>query len=385
MPQATRRRAPHHMPPPPAEFSDSDQDFDEEEMEPEEDLGDDMVAMEGEEDMEEEEALASAETLPNLEPPPSYLREISTLASWTVSSSKPGCSIPQLRHPSPNFFWQSDGPQPHYLNIHFFKLVRIVGLRLYLDFEQDESYTPTRIIFLAGSGMNDLQEWGEMRLESPRGWQWANFANVGDADSDSDASEPDSEDDAFDAHTLDLNRPRNRRASEHRSSDSENMPLPPQRQRVPSNFPNLEPTFDTPAADAVPAPPQHRLTFTPQFNPQHQTPVLPRPAPRLPFSSLSPNTAPRPRQRERRPKMPVLRAHLVQIKILENHQNGKDTHLRGLQIFAKNDEGGEPVKGRVSASDARRVDLGEVGTTRTGRRGKEEVLELGGLGGFDIR
>ncbi|EMD58571.1 hypothetical protein COCSADRAFT_73019, partial [Bipolaris sorokiniana ND90Pr] len=139
------------------------------------------------------------------------LREISTLASWTVSSSKPGCSIPQLRHANTNLFWQSDGPQPHYLNIHFFKLVRIVGLRLYLDFEQDESYTPTRIIFLAGSGMNDLQEWGEMRLESPRGWIWADFSGVGD--------------------------------------------------------------------------------------------------------------------------MPTLRCHLLQVKILENHQNGKDTHLRGLQVF----------------------------------------------------
>ncbi|KAF3041158.1 anaphase promoting complex subunit doc1 [Didymella heteroderae] len=378
------------MPPPPAEFSDSDQDVEVEEMGPEEEMGEGMVAIDGDEDLEEEDGLASAETLPNLDPPPSYLREISTLASWTVSSSKPGCSIPQLRHPSPNFFWQSDGPQPHYLNIHFFKLVRIVGLRLYLDFEQDESYTPTRIIFLAGSGMNDLQEWGEMRLESPRGWQWADFSNVGDADSDSSMSEPDSEDDTFNAHILELNRPRNRRTSEHRSSDSENMPLPPQRQRVPSNFPNLEPTFDTPVTGAVPQLPQHRPTFTPQFTPQHETPVLPRPVPRLPFSNLSPNTAPRPRPRprERRPKMPVLRAHLVQIKILENHQNGKDTHLRGLQIFARNDEGSGPVKGRVSASDARGMDLGDVGTMGTmgtGRKGREEILELGGLCGFDIR
>ncbi|KAF1364423.1 galactose-binding like protein, partial [Lizonia empirigonia] len=191
------------------------------------------------------------------------LREISTLASWTVSSSKPGCSIPQLRHPSPSMFWQSDGPQPHYLNIHFFKLVRIVGLRLYLDFEQDESYTPTRIIFLAGSGMNDLQEWGEMRLESPRGWVWADFSG-----------------------------------------------------------------------------------------------------------------------------MPVLRAHLVQVKILENHQNGKDTHLRGLQIFARNDESGRsPVRaGKVSASNGvTGADLGDLRTVRSGR-GKREVLELGRFGdGFDIR
>lgn len=34
-------------------------------------------------------------------------------------------------------------------------------------------------------------------------------------------------------------------------------------------------------------------------------------------------------------KMPVLRCMLVQVRICENHQNGKDTHLRGLQIFAK--------------------------------------------------
>lgn len=294
------------------------------------------------------------------------------------------------------------------MNIHFFKLVRIVGLRLYLDFEQDESYTPTRIAFLAGSGMNDLQEWGEMRLESPRGWIWADFSNVGDAsdessaESDSDGSESDN---AFQTRMIQgLARPRNRRdTSAHRSSDSENMPLPPQRQRVPSNFPTHLDTTPQPPFDGTPLnPPQlthHRTPqFTPQFTPQgtHETPTLPRPAPRLPFSSLSPATAPPlPRVRtQRRPKMPVLRAHLVQIKILENHQNGKDTHLRGLQIFARNDEGGRsPVRaGRVTASEAiTGVDLGEVGTMRTGRavgigrREREEVLELGGLGGLDIR
>ncbi|KAF1914482.1 galactose-binding domain-like protein, partial [Ampelomyces quisqualis] len=108
------------------------------------------------------------------------LRDISTLASWSVSSSKPGCSVPQLRHPSTNLFWQSDGPQPHYLNIHFFKQVKIVGLRMYLDFEQDESYTPTRIVFLAGTGGNDLVEWGEWRGEGPRGWVWVGFDGVDD-------------------------------------------------------------------------------------------------------------------------------------------------------------------------------------------------------------
>jgi anaphase-promoting complex subunit 10 len=92
--------------------------------------------------------------------------------------------------------------------------------------------------------------------------------------------------------------------------------------------------------------------------------------------------------------MPVLRAHLVQIKIMENHQNGKDTHLRGLQIFARNDEGERsPVRGgKMTVSEGVQGistvggGLGEVGRTRLGRRGKEEVLELGGLSGEgDIR
>ena len=36
-------------------------------------------------------------------------------------------------------------------------------------------------------------------------------------------------------------------------------------------------------------------------------------------------------------KRPVLRAFLVQVKILENHQNGKDTHLRAVQLFARDE------------------------------------------------
>lgn len=34
----------------------------------------------------------------------------------------------------------------------------------------------------------------------------------------------------------------------------------------------------------------------------------------------------------------VIKAFLVQIVVLANHQNGKDTHLRGVKIFAPGDE-----------------------------------------------
>ena len=36
----------------------------------------------------------------------------------------------------------------------------------------------------------------------------------------------------------------------------------------------------------------------------------------------------------------VLKARVVQMRVLENHQNGKDTHVRGLQVWGKREDGG---------------------------------------------
>ncbi|KAI9783124.1 MAG: anaphase promoting complex subunit doc1 [Geoglossum umbratile] len=163
------------------------------------------------------------------------LKEIGNLASWTVSTAKPGCGVEALRDEDVNLFWQSDGPQPHLLNIHFFKRVSIVAIRLYLDWENDESYTPTKMSLLAGTGYHDLVEFVELAFEQPRGWINIDLSGVGGA-ADGAASV------------------RGRGAG---------------------------------AAGAV------------------------------------------------------LRAWLVQVRVSENHQNGKDTHVRGLQIFAR--EEGDPA------------------------------------------
>lgn len=34
----------------------------------------------------------------------------------------------------------------------------------------------------------------------------------------------------------------------------------------------------------------------------------------------------------------VLKAMVIQMRVLENHQNGKDTHVRGFQVFAQDDD-----------------------------------------------
>ncbi|KAF2469808.1 galactose-binding like protein [Lindgomyces ingoldianus] len=404
MPPTLRRRgqpSPHqHYAVP---VSDSDEADDQGVREDEEEvIGDELAGVEAEEedeDDDEEEPLVSPthSTAPSThnDPIPPNLREISNLASWTVSSNKPGCSIPQLRSPSNSLFWQSDGPQPHYLNIHFFKLVRIVGLRLYLDFDADESYTPTRIVFLAGSGGNDLVEWGEMRLEQPRGWVWADFSGVGDVEDEGEDSEDedgeggfDGEDDGSEGGVIgrlpDLELALNDDISDSENTQPTNTPV--------INGPGIaiagatrgDPmAIDTPTAPG-PTPPLQLPPTVPHHSPQHVHQQIPnpnvnpssiRPHPRAPLHPLpSVNTTPFPRlSRKKKPKLPVLRAHLVQIKILENHQNGKDTHLRGLQIFARDNEGGQgrESESRVVVGGRKSVGGGGIGGRKrtSGSRG----------------
>ncbi|TGZ83356.1 APC10-domain-containing protein [Ascodesmis nigricans] len=165
------------------------------------------------------------------------LKEIGNLASWTVSTAKPGNSIPQLRSDDTNEFWQSDGPQPHYINIHFAKRVRIAKIRMYLDFENDESYTPTRMQLVAGTGYHDLSDVAKVELERPCGW------------------------------------------------------------------------IDIPLGEGV-----------------HEDGEL--------------------------------RTWLVQLQILSNHQNGKDTHIRGLQVFAREVSGGE--RGGVGWTSQRMLEELEI-------------------------
>jgi anaphase-promoting complex subunit 10 len=67
----------------------------------------------------------------------------------------------------------------------------------------------------------------------------------------------------------------------------------------------------------------------------------------------------------------VLRAMVVQVRVLENHQNGKDTHVRGVQIFARD----ERVKvskreERVLEGGLEDLDIGEEG--EEDEEGKDE-------------
>ncbi|KAL7922007.1 anaphase-promoting complex, subunit 10 domain-containing protein [Trichoderma austrokoningii] len=125
------------------------------------------------------EEVQEEEPLPIMDPAVFGLKEISNLGKFTVSSHKPGNGVEQLRSDDLTSYWQSDGPQPHKLTIYFVKRVGIRDIRFYVDYNEDESYTPTKIIFKSGTSENNLIQFAAMNMESPVGWQQVPLTGVG--------------------------------------------------------------------------------------------------------------------------------------------------------------------------------------------------------------
>lgn len=240
------------------------------------------------------------------------LREISSLATWTLSSAKPGCGLPQLRHPSTSNFWQSDGPQPHTLTLHFFKLVAIVKLRIYLDFELDESYTPTKMMFFAGMSEGGLVEFGEWQvqetidpetgdthnnMEHIRGWIEVPLKGVGGRES---------------TQYRDIDSP-------GKSLTSRNKPAIAARLTNGSKLRSK--SWDKGRRSGV--------DVEMSDDPMGESKAMD-------FVGGD-----------------VLKAMVLQVRICENHQNGKDTHVRGFQVFARDEVGGKTMRKTVKPKKAK--------------------------------
>ncbi|KAI2813733.1 hypothetical protein CBS63078_5186 [Aspergillus niger] len=250
----------------------------------------------------ESEMLHEREKSPT--PLPANLREISSLASWTVSTHKPGCGVTALRHPSPTQYWQSDGPQPHTLTLHFFKLVAIVRIRVYLDFEMDESYTPTKMTFLAGMGGNDLVEFANWEGEGPCGWVDVELEGVGGRSGG--------------WVTTDAQKQGGGAGGKKKKSGRRRKGKGKRRGGFIFEDPDVDVDEDEDEDDD---------------EDEEDDPYAGN----------------------------VLKAMVIQMRIIENHQNGKDTHVRGFQVFARDDErkrvGNAPsasADGRVRRHSARR-------------------------------
>lgn len=163
----------------------------------------------------------------------------------------------------------------------------IVRLRVYLDFDLDESYTPTKMIFLAGMGGNDLVEFATWQGESPVGWVDISLEGVGGKD----------------------NRGRRKRRRRHKSTKNARANAGVG-DDILSDYDMDSDVYDD------------ELDDTDSDNEEGDDPSAGN----------------------------VLKAMVIQVKISENHQNGKDTHVRGFQVFARDDR----RSSRTRRDDSRR-------------------------------
>ncbi|KAI5310389.1 anaphase promoting complex subunit doc1 [Ascosphaera atra] len=242
-------------------------------------------------------------------PIPPNLREISSLASWSLSTYKPGCGIANLRNPSPAHYWQSDGPQPHTLTLHFFKRVEIVRLRVYLDFDLDESYTPTNIIFSAGMGGNDLVEFATWRGEQPRGWVDINLEGVGGRHRKVRETRHHGRRRSQGKNVLgEVSVGAERRRSSAWSGEADESLLEHEHEHASAYQQPLDDIYvdENENDENEDHPTQDEEDYTDEDH--------------------DPNAG------------NVLKAMVIQMKITENHQNGKDSHVRGLQVFSRDDK-----------------------------------------------
>ncbi|KAH9722127.1 Anaphase-promoting complex subunit 10 [Citrus sinensis] len=79
------------------------------------------------------------------------LREMGKKAAWSVSSCKPGNGVSALRDDNLDTYWQSDGAQPHLVNIQFQKKVKLQEIKTV------ELVKPTGWVYISLSG-NDPRD-----------------------------------------------------------------------------------------------------------------------------------------------------------------------------------------------------------------------------------
>ena len=97
-------------------------------------------------------------------------RDIGNEGIWSLSSSKIGNGIEQLRDDNLSTFWQSDDIQPHFILIQYLKKTRISEVWLYLDYKTDESYTPSKISIRIENSFNEMVDIRTIEYEEPIGW-----------------------------------------------------------------------------------------------------------------------------------------------------------------------------------------------------------------------
>jgi hypothetical protein len=85
------------------------------------------------------------------------LRDISQEAVWSLSTAKFGFGVAELLDNDVSTYWQSDGSHPHSVRMQFAKRTQFSSIKFYVDYMNDESYTPHRVSLRIGNAPADLR------------------------------------------------------------------------------------------------------------------------------------------------------------------------------------------------------------------------------------
>lgn len=95
---------------------------------------------------------------------------VNHLAYWKPSSYKVGNPIENALDDNPESFWQSDGLQPHQLDISFSKRIDVVMMAFYFSLIADESYTPRLVKIYVGHSPSDALFYKTLEVRNVNGW-----------------------------------------------------------------------------------------------------------------------------------------------------------------------------------------------------------------------
>ncbi|RKP39445.1 anaphase-promoting complex subunit 10 [Dimargaris cristalligena] len=104
--------------------------------------------------------------------------EVGHRARWSVSSARVDLGAEHLYDNDLTTFWQSDGVQPHSITLQFPQRTAVKIVALYMDYQQDESYTPNSISVVGGNSITDLQKIITHDFKEPDGWVQVHLAGL---------------------------------------------------------------------------------------------------------------------------------------------------------------------------------------------------------------
>lgn len=96
--------------------------------------------------------------------------ELSSIAKYEASSTRKGYGIMNICNCSENSYWQSNGTLPHVIDISFPQIVLISKISMFVDYNKDDSYTPSSAILLLGFDTSDLIQSGFAKFNKHTGW-----------------------------------------------------------------------------------------------------------------------------------------------------------------------------------------------------------------------